>query len=117
MCNSGWSSNEATANVACKQLGYYGYIDYYYINYYSNVYYGSGSGSIWLDNLNCQGNEKSLFSCPTNQIGNYNCSHNDDVGVRCYCKFLNQFFSCFINNAYESLDFSKRHIFMYSWSY
>ena len=79
MCNDYWGGNDAT--VACKQLGYYGYI-----NYYINTYYGAGSGSIWLDNLNCQGNENSLFSCPANAIGIHSCSHHEDVGVRCYCK-------------------------------
>ena len=39
--------------------------------------------------------ENSLFSCPSNETGNYNCDHYKDVGVRCYCKFLNQFFFLF----------------------
>ena len=105
MCNIGWSSNEAT--VACKQLGYYGYIN-------SRKYYGRGSGSIWLKNLNCWGGEDSLFTCPTNKIGNQTilCSHYNDVGVKCYCKCLIMF-SCFINDVSASLYFSKRHIFMY----
>ena len=85
MCRDRWGSNDAT--VACKQLGYYGYI-----NYYSYAYYGAGSGSIWLNNLNCQGNEISLFSCPGNKTGIHNCNHYEDVGVRCYCKYLINFF-------------------------
>ena len=44
VCNDYWDSNEAT--VACKQLGFHAYIDYY-----TYAYYGSGTGSIWLDNL------------------------------------------------------------------
>ena len=85
MCRDRWGSNDAT--VACKQLGYYGYI-----NYYTYAYYGWGSGSIWLNNLNCRGNEISLFSCPGNKTGIHNCGHYEDVGVRCYCKYLINFF-------------------------
>ena len=77
VCNDYWDSNEAT--VACKQLGFHAYIDYY-----TYAYYGSGTGSIWLDNLQCQGNEGSLFICPGNGIGVHNCHHNQDVGVICY---------------------------------
>ena len=78
VCNRGWSSNEAT--VACRQLGYYGYI-----NYFTNSYYGPGSGSTWLTNLNCNGEESSLFSCSAQQ-GNYQCSSYAEAGVKCYCK-------------------------------
>ena len=85
MCDDRWSIDDAT--VACKQLGYYGYI-----NNYTNASYGAGSRSIWLGNLNCQGNETSLFSCPGNKIGDRKCSHHEDIGVRCYCKCLINFF-------------------------
>ena len=45
--------------------------------------YGSGFGPIWLDNLRCTGNENSLFSCPANAVGNHNCVHLEDAGVKC----------------------------------
>ena len=80
VCNNYWSANDAT--VACKQLGYDGYF-----NYYSYSYYGQGTGSIWLNYLNCNGGESSLFDCP-NSLGNQNCNHYYDVGVRCYCKLI-----------------------------
>ena len=80
VCGNGWDSNDAT--VACKQLGYDGHFDYY-----SYDYYGPGSGSIWLDDLGCSSLYTSLFDCPHSLVTT-DCTHNDDVGVRCYSKLL-----------------------------
>lgn len=46
---------------------------------FSDAQFGQGSGDIVFDNLQCTGNESSLFRCLTiNQ-----CSHTEDAGVRC----------------------------------
>ena len=79
VCDDRWDYNDAT--VACKQLGYYSYIDYH-------RYYGYGSGSIWLSYLECNGGESSLFACSANPIGSHHCSHHEDVGVMYYCEYL-----------------------------
>ena len=53
------------------------------------AYFGSGSGDILLDNVVCKGTESSLLGCRTNPIGQHNCDHSEDAGVRCegtYCK-------------------------------
>ena len=49
-------------------------------------YFGQGSGSILLDNVQCTGNEVSIFSCSHNSIGSHDCSHSEDAGVVCGCK-------------------------------
>ena len=46
-------------------------------------YFGQGSGSIWLDNVACSGSESNLLSCPHAGLGNTNCLHQEDIGVRC----------------------------------
>ena len=51
--------------------------------YRLNAFYGQGSGSIWLDDLRCTGNEQRLFDCRARPIGSHNCGHSDDVGVVC----------------------------------
>jgi len=45
-----------------------------------------GTGQIWLDNVNCRGTETRLIDCPANPLGNHNCAHSEDAGVRCQCK-------------------------------
>ena len=54
------------------------------------AYFGSGNDSILLDNVVCSGAESSLLECNTNPIGQHNCDHSEDAGVRCEgtCKDL-----------------------------
>ena len=42
-----------------------------------------GSGPIWLDNISCRGTESRLIDCPASPIGQHNCGHSEDAGVRC----------------------------------
>ena len=52
------------------------------------AYFGRGSGDILLDNVVCRGTESSLLECTTNIIGQHNCDHSEDAGVRCEGDFL-----------------------------
>ncbi len=45
--------------------------------------FGEGTGRIWLDNVQCTGNEKALMNCAVNSSGINSCSHAQDVGVIC----------------------------------
>ena len=47
------------------------------------AFFGNGSGDIVLDNVVCQGTESSLLECDRNRIGQHNCDHTEDAGVRC----------------------------------
>ena len=48
-----------------------------------NAFFGPGTGSIYLDNVQCSGSELTLLSCPSNPIGTHNCGHSEDAGVEC----------------------------------
>ena len=50
--------------------------------------FGSGTGMIVLDDLDCSGSETSLFDCPSDsQVLVHDCDHSEDAGVRCLCMF------------------------------
>ena len=45
--------------------------------------YGSGNGSILLDNVVCTGTEDNLLHCAHNPLFENNCDHSEDAAVVC----------------------------------
>jgi len=45
--------------------------------------FGKGRDPVWLDTVNCTGNESSLDECGHNEWGQHDCSHNEDVAISC----------------------------------
>ena len=52
-----------------------------------NAFFGRGSGSIFMDNVRCNGTEQFLTNCTHNT--NHYCGHFQDAGVICTCKYNN----------------------------
>ena len=48
-----------------------------------------GTGQIVLDDLRCTGSESRLIDCPHGGLGNHNCDHSQDAGVRCSSGIIN----------------------------
>ncbi len=46
--------------------------------------YPGATGTIWLDDVRCTGEETTLADCPRGGWGSHNCLHSEDVSVRCY---------------------------------
>ena len=83
VCDDNWDLPDA--QVVCRQLGFDGAIEAL-----SNAYFGAGDESmpILLDDVICFGNEIMLSQCLLPPVGQHNCRHFEDAGVRCYCKSI-----------------------------
>ena len=44
---------------------------------------GTDDQPIWLDEVNCTGQERWLSACPHPGYGDHDCRHNEDVGIEC----------------------------------
>uniref|UniRef100_A0A3B5QX75 Immunoglobulin superfamily member 1 n=1 Tax=Xiphophorus maculatus TaxID=8083 RepID=A0A3B5QX75_XIPMA len=93
VCDDGWEYYDA--NVVCKQLGCGPPF-----TVHASAYFGEGTGKIWLDDVGCSGNEKSLSECYHRGFGTHNCEHVEDAGVTCYPQQILPFQSC---NGYVHL--------------
>ena len=76
ICSANFDRNDA--DVACRQLGYEGSL-------YTQSY-GPGTGPVYLTNLQCVGNEPTLFDCYSdgwNNVTGACLDHSLDAGVVC----------------------------------
>ncbi|NP_999762.1 scavenger receptor cysteine-rich protein type 12 precursor [Strongylocentrotus purpuratus] len=76
VCDDSWDINDAT--VVCRQLGFSSAV-----SAPTSAHFGQGSGTIWLDDVSCAGNENSLMDCGHRGLGVHNCAHAEDAGVVC----------------------------------
>lgn len=78
ICDDMWDLRDG--NVVCRYLGFFNATE----AITSSFRYGSGSGPILLDNVDCSGSETNIMDCPANPPGNHNCQHSEDAAVVCY---------------------------------
>lgn len=83
ICDDSWDMQDA--EVVCRQLGFESALEAV-----SNAYFGPGNDTmpIWMDDVDCYGNEVTITECLYLGLENgpeeHNCVHREDAGVRCY---------------------------------
>ena len=50
---------------------------------FSNAHFGTGIGTIFLDNVGCTGSEANLNDCSRSSTVSCYYGHSEDAGVRC----------------------------------
>ena len=75
VCDDRFASDDA--EVVCRQLGYTGG------EAHGRAAFGAGTGTIWMDDVQCTGSESRLADCAFAGWGIENCRHSEDVGVSC----------------------------------
>uniref|UniRef100_A0A668VSH4 SRCR domain-containing protein n=1 Tax=Oreochromis aureus TaxID=47969 RepID=A0A668VSH4_OREAU len=87
VCDDLWDLNDA--NVVCRQLGCGSAR-----SALQSAAFGEGSGPIWLDDVDCFGNEPSITDCRHNGLGVHNCGHYEDATVEGEVRLVNGNSSC-----------------------
>ncbi|MBN3316748.1 DMBT1 protein, partial [Atractosteus spatula] len=76
VCDDSWDLQDA--QVVCRQLGCGDAV-----SAAIEASFRPGSGTIWLDEVNCTGSELHLWDCCHSGLNQSNCQHKEDAGVTC----------------------------------
>ncbi|XP_037396159.1 deleted in malignant brain tumors 1 protein-like, partial [Pygocentrus nattereri] len=86
VCDDNWDLSDAA--VVCRELDCGEPVDAL-----SDAYFGSGSGPIWMDDVDCSGSESTLKKCQLTGLVKHTCNHTKDAGVICSGTFTCSSFS------------------------
>ncbi|XP_072718079.1 lysyl oxidase homolog 3 isoform X6 [Ciconia boyciana] len=81
ICDDRW--NLLSASVVCRELGFGSAKEAL-----TGARMGQGMGPIHMNEVQCLGTEKSLWSCPFKNITQEDCKHTEDAAVRCNIPYM-----------------------------
>lgn len=76
VCDGRWDVQDAS--VVCRELGYPDAV-----SAPRNSQFGDSSGAIWINEVQCTGNENSISQCLHSGWGEANCWHGDVASAIC----------------------------------
>ncbi|KAL1275653.1 hypothetical protein QQF64_035276, partial [Cirrhinus molitorella] len=76
VCDDQWDISDA--QVVCRQLGCGAAL-----RADGNSVFGAGEGVVWLNRVECRGNEIHLWDCPLSLKNHTDCSHKEHAGLIC----------------------------------
>ncbi len=93
VCDDQWDISDA--QVVCRQLGCGAAL-----RADGNSVFGAGEGVVWLNRVECRGNEIHLWDCPLSLKNHTDCSHKEHAGLSCagHSKYLKTFDNFSANN-------------------
>ncbi len=76
VCDDQWDISDA--QVVCRQLGCGAAL-----RADGNSVFGAGKGVVWMNRVECRGNEIHLWDCPLSLKNHTDCSHKEHAGLTC----------------------------------
>lgn len=87
VCGELWDLVDA--NVLCRLLGYNEALAYY-----QNITFKQSNNTLWLTDVQCVGNESSLFHCVNSGWGKRTCNEGLAAGATCSDRSWGEFCCC-----------------------
>ncbi|XP_035850745.1 lysyl oxidase homolog 3B isoform X5 [Sander lucioperca] len=81
VCDDRW--NLQSASVVCRELGFGSAKEAL-----TGARMGQGMGPIYMNEVKCLGQEKSIWNCPFKNITSEDCQHSEDAAVRCNLPYM-----------------------------
>ncbi|XP_062405428.1 lysyl oxidase homolog 3A isoform X1 [Sardina pilchardus] len=81
VCDDRWSL--LSASVVCRELGFGSAKEAL-----TGARMGQGMGPIYMNEVQCSGDERTLWDCPHKSISSEDCNHVEDASVKCNVPYM-----------------------------